>query len=202
MPFSAVWLRPRPFAWHTRLRRMYEVYFFKQSKQCAFGPIKCTLLGFLIPASALMALSYIDEARGQAGVSQKICSWDSISNWSHWEPSVAFAARCGISGMWVSNGFTGFTKNGDVFATSQVAEWPSISKWSGEIRSTMQSCCPAQRCPSQRHRFDMVLRELSTIDHWVPLCWWCIARQVCKAHSIYIKRFWITITMYSRVVMS
>ena len=72
MPFSAVWLRPRPFAWHTRLRRMYEVYM----KQCAFGcgPIKCTLLGFLIPASALMALSYIDEARGPAGVSQKICS--------------------------------------------------------------------------------------------------------------------------------
>ena len=68
---------------------------FKQSKQCAFGPIKCTLRGFLIPASALMALSYIDEARGQAGVSQKICSWDSISNWSRWEPSVAFAGRCG-----------------------------------------------------------------------------------------------------------
>ena len=57
------------------------------------GPIKCTLLGFMIPASALMALSYIDEARGPAGVSQKICSWDSISNWSHWEPSVAFAVR-------------------------------------------------------------------------------------------------------------
>lgn len=79
---------------HTTPKDVWSL-FFKQSKQCAFGPIKCTLRGFLIPASALMALSYIDEARGQAGVSQKICSWGSISNWSHWEPSVAFAGRCG-----------------------------------------------------------------------------------------------------------
>ena len=40
------------------------------------------------------------KCSGQVGdIRQKICSWDSISNWSHWEPSIAFAGRCG---MWVT----------------------------------------------------------------------------------------------------
>lgn len=170
---------------------------WKQYWQYAFGfgPIKCTwICGFLIPASALMTLSYIHEARGQVGALQKICSRDSIGNWSHWEPSVAFAGR---------------SKNGDAFVLQKFKSYNSTSR-SHHFEFPLSD----HQSPSEAERYGPQCKPAKeegallkgTIWHGVKgaeyLCLLCIARHVCKAHSIYSKRFFITITVYSRVVKS